>query len=79
MRRWNVWRIIGIPMGHQRHIDRDEELAKENREAILALAILQKVLWAKKPKDLEWILVRLYRYAFLEVEMTGSEVGDRSG
>ncbi len=45
MRRWNLWRLLGIPTGgHQRHVDRDEELAERNREALLALAIMRKVL-----------------------------------
>ena len=76
MRRWSLWRLIGIPTGHQRHIDIDERLAKENREAMLALAILRKVLGIKGPEEIERAFVRPIGYAFLELEVNGSEVSD---
>ncbi len=44
MRRWNIWRILGIPTGHSRHIAIDEELAKVEREYSLGLALLEKIL-----------------------------------
>ncbi|ASJ05127.1 hypothetical protein [Thermococcus barossii] len=76
MRRWNIWRLIGIPTGHQRHVDRDEELAKKNREALLALAILRKVLGAKTPVELEGVTIRPLGYAFLEFDVDGGNVSD---
>jgi hypothetical protein len=76
MRRWNIWRLIGIPTGHQRHVDRDEELARRNREALLALAILRKVLGAKTPVELEGVTIRPLGYAVLEFEVNGGEVSD---
>ncbi|ASJ07872.1 hypothetical protein A3L11_00990 [Thermococcus siculi] len=76
MRRWSIWRIIGIPTGHQRHIERDEELAKKNREALLALAIVRKVLGIKSPTELERAMVVPKGYAVLELEISGNEVGD---
>ncbi|ASA78048.1 hypothetical protein [Thermococcus sp. 5-4] len=76
MRRWNIWRLIGIPTGHQRHVDRDEELAKKNREALLALAILRKVLGVKTPVELSDTTIKPLGYAFLEFEVNGGDVGD---
>jgi len=76
MRRWNIWRLIGIPTGHQRHVDRDEELAKKNREALLALAILRKVLGVKTPVELSGTTIKPLGYAFLEFEVNGGDVGD---
>ncbi|NJE29724.1 hypothetical protein E3E38_01465 [Thermococcus sp. 18S1] len=76
MRRWNIWRIIGIPTGHQRHVDRDEELAKKNREALLALAIMRKVLGIKSPAELGETVVKPMGYAVLEFEVDGREVSD---
>ncbi|AFK22527.1 hypothetical protein [Pyrococcus sp. ST04] len=43
MRRWNIFRFLGIPTGHSRHISEEERLAKENREALLALGIMENV------------------------------------
>ncbi|MCD6372336.1 MAG: hypothetical protein J7L37_02125 [Thermococcus sp.] len=76
MRRWNIWRFLGIPTGHQRHLDRDEELAKKAREALLALAIMRKVLGIKSPAELENSLVRPRGYAVFELEVEGREVSD---
>ncbi|AFL95650.1 hypothetical protein CL1_1451 [Thermococcus cleftensis] len=76
MRRWNIWRIIGIPTGHQRHIERDERLAKRNREALLALSILRKVLGVKGPSELEGAKIVPLGYAVFELEVKGGEVGD---
>ncbi|ASJ16765.1 hypothetical protein A3L04_06595 [Thermococcus chitonophagus] len=44
MRRWNIFRFLGIPTGHSRHISEEERLAKDNREALLALSILENVI-----------------------------------
>ncbi|NJE60339.1 hypothetical protein [Thermococcus sp. 21S7] len=76
MRRWSIWRLIGIPTGHQRHVDRDEELAKKNREALLALAIMRKVLGIKSPAELGETVVKPGGYAVLEFEVDGREVSD---
>ncbi|AIF68476.1 hypothetical protein PAP_00145 [Palaeococcus pacificus DY20341] len=69
MRRWNIFRLLGLPTGYKRHLKEEEELAKENREALLALAILKNVLGIKSPKELEnlHILVRGYRYYAVEI------------
>ena len=76
MRRWNLWRMIGIPTGHQRHIDRDEELARENREALLALAIVRKVLGIKFPTELGKVRVVPRGYAVMRLELSGRDISD---
>ena len=58
MRRWNVWRILGIPTGHSRHIAMDEELAKIERENSLGLALLERILGVKREEELEDVEVR---------------------
>ncbi|CAB50009.1 hypothetical protein [Pyrococcus abyssi] len=60
MRRWNLFRFLGIPTGHSRHISEEERLAKENREALLALSILNVVLKG----DVEPL-----GYSFIELEI----------
>ena len=35
MRRWNVWRILGIPTGHSRHIALDEGRLREAQSGTL--------------------------------------------
>ncbi|ASJ10006.1 hypothetical protein A3L12_01170 [Thermococcus sp. P6] len=76
MRRWNVWRMIGIPTGHWRHLRKDDELARRNREALLALEIMRKVLGVKHPGDLEKAPVRPLGYALLEVEFRDGKASD---
>ncbi|WP_145955415.1 hypothetical protein [Thermococcus henrietii] len=77
MRRWNVWRILGIPTGHGRHIAIDEELAKVERENTLGLALLGKILGVKGESELTEVRVRekgvVYRRLWLE---GGEVVGD---
>ncbi len=80
MRRWNVWRILGIPTGHSRHIAVDEQLAKVERENALGLALLKKVLGMKG--DVESVEIReagvRYRRLWLEKgEVAGEEGVDR--
>ncbi|AEH24458.1 hypothetical protein [Pyrococcus yayanosii] len=73
MRRWNIFRLLGIPTGHSRHIAEEERLAKENREALLALSLLENVLRGR---------VKPLGYAILELEVRGREVmvgGRRDG
>lgn len=76
MRRWNLWRLIGIPSGHQRHIEREEELARENREALLALAIMRKVLGVKKPDDIEKARIEFLGYGVFELEIADGKISD---
>ncbi|ASJ05878.1 hypothetical protein [Thermococcus pacificus] len=76
MRRWSLWRLIGIPTGHQRHVDRDEELAEKSREALLALAIVRKVLGVKAPTELEKVRIIPKGYAVLRLEISGETVSD---
>jgi len=80
MRRWNVWRILGIPTGHGRHIAVDEHLAKVERENTLGLALLKKVLDVKD--DVESVEIRevglSYRRLWLKNgEVVGEEGADR--
>ncbi|AEC52688.1 hypothetical protein PNA2_1774 [Pyrococcus sp. NA2] len=65
MRRWNIFRLLGIPTGHSRHIQEEEKLAKENREALLALSILDVVLKGG---------VKPLGYSLLELEFEGDKV-----
>jgi hypothetical protein len=76
MRRWNLLRLIGIPSGHQRHVEREEELARENREALLALAILRKVLGIKRPGDIEKARIEFLGYGVFELSVDGRDVSD---
>ncbi|MBP1911165.1 hypothetical protein [Thermococcus stetteri] len=76
MRRWNLLRLIGIPSGHQRHIEREEGLARENREALLALAIMRKVLGVKRPSEIEKARLEFLGYGVFELEVNGREVSD---
>lgn len=76
MRRWNVLRLIGIPTGHQRHVDRDEELARKNREALLALTLVRAVLGVKKPGDFERAGIKFEGYGVFELKVEGKEVND---
>ncbi|WP_054840948.1 hypothetical protein [Thermococcus peptonophilus] len=78
IRRWNLLRLIGIPSGHQRHVEKEEELARENREALLALAILRKVLGIKKPEDIEKAGGIEFEggYGIFELEIEGGNVND---
>ncbi len=62
MQRWNVWRILGIPTGHSRHVTIDEKLSKVEREYSLALALLERILDVKRKEELD------------KVEITGREV-----
>ncbi|WP_457742835.1 hypothetical protein [Thermococcus sp.] len=77
MRRWNVWRFLGIPTGHSRHIAIDEELAKVERENTLGLALLQKVLGVKE--DLESIEIREEKTLYREMWLEKGEVRDEKG
>ncbi len=79
MRRWNLWRFLGIPTGHQRHIEKDEELAEESREAMMALTIFRKVLGVKKVEELDRISIRPMEYVYYNVLIKGEEVFDREG
>ncbi|WP_297495440.1 hypothetical protein [Thermococcus sp.] len=69
MRRWNVWRILGIPTGHSRHVAIDEELSKVEREYSLALALLERILDIKDEDELEGVEITelgvLYRKLWL--------------
>ena len=81
MRRWNIWRILGIPTGHGRHIAIDEELAKVEREYSLGLALLEKILDARggKLENLEIIEKgTFYRELWLaDGSILGREGADR--
>jgi len=82
MRRWNVWRILGIPTGHSRHIALDEELAKVERENSLGLALLGRILGVKREEELGDVEVRegevLYRRLWLsDGQVLGEEGVDR--
>jgi hypothetical protein len=82
MRRWNVWRILGIPTGHSRHIAMDEELAKIERENSVGLALLEGILGVKREEELKEVEVRergvLYRELWLSRgQVLGEEGVDR--
>ncbi len=79
IRRWNILRFLGIPTGHQRHIEKDEELAEESREAMMALTIFRKVLGVKREEELDRVSIQPLRYVYYDVRLEGSEVFDRHG
>ncbi|NJE26776.1 hypothetical protein E3E22_09160 [Thermococcus sp. MV5] len=73
IRKWNLFRLFGIPSGFKRHKEKDEELARENRESLLALALLQKVLGIKNPQELENVEIKAieWRYYTIEIKKDG--------
>ncbi|NJE54016.1 hypothetical protein [Thermococcus sp. 21S9] len=77
MRRWNVWRILGIPTGHSRHIAVDEQLAKVERENALGLALLKKVLGVKD--DVESVEIREVKLLYRRLWLENGEVRDEKG
>ena len=79
MRRWNIFRFIGIPIGFLRHIKREEELAKENREAMLSLAILRKVLGIKNPDDIDSIKITAKYYLYYKIELKDNQIFNGKG
>ncbi|RLF81685.1 hypothetical protein DRN38_01910 [Thermococci archaeon] len=81
MRKWNIHRFLGIPSGFKRHKEKEEELAKQNREILLALALLQEVLGIKSPKEFEEINIKPvgWRYYTIKVREDGiyNEKGEK--
>ena len=69
MRRWNLFRFLGIPTGHFKHLKKDEEMARRNREALLALSIVEHVLGVRKPSDLENVELRSLGWGIFELEV----------
>ncbi|MFA4647483.1 hypothetical protein P8X24_09585 [Pyrococcus kukulkanii] len=65
MRRWNIFRLLGIPTGHSRHVSEEERLARDNREALLALSILENVIKGD---------IKVVGYGVAEIEIKGKEV-----
>ncbi|MFA4639933.1 hypothetical protein [Pyrococcus kukulkanii] len=65
MRRWNIFRLLGIPTGHSRHISEEERLARDNREALLALSILENVIKGD---------ISVIGYGVAEIEIKGKKV-----
>ena len=79
MQKWNVLRILGIPTGFRRHKEKDEVLAKENREALLALSLLQEVLGVKSPAELRDIKLRPLEWRYYTIELKGDEIYNKKG
>ncbi|HHI01603.1 MAG TPA: hypothetical protein ENL40_09205 [Thermococcus litoralis] len=79
MQKWNVLRILGIPTGFRRHKEKDEVLAKENREALLALSLLQEVLGVKSPAELRDIKLRPVEWRYYTIEVKGDEIYNKKG
>jgi len=77
IRRWNVWRFLGIPTGHSRHIAIDEQLAKVERENALGLALLKKVLGVKD--DVESVEIREVKLLYRGLWLENGEVMDEKG
>lgn len=69
MRRWNLFRFLGIPTGYFKHLKMDEEMARQNREALLALSIVEHVLGVRKPSDLENVELRTLGWGIFELEV----------
>lgn len=79
IRKWNVLRILGIPSGFRRHKEKDEALAKENREALLALSLLQEVLGVKTPAELRDVELRPIEWRYYTIELKGDEIYNEKG
>jgi len=79
MRKWNVLRILGIPTGFHRHKEKDETLAKENREALLALSLLQEVLGVKSPAELRDLKLQPVEWRYYAIELKGDEIYNEKG
>ncbi|WP_324736544.1 hypothetical protein VFC49_05720 [Thermococcus sp. SY098] len=79
MRKWNILRLIGIPTGFSRHVEKDEQLAKENREAMLSLAILRKILGVKTPTELDKIKIVPKEYLYYRIELKNREIFNEKG
>ncbi len=78
MRRWNVWRILGIPTGHSRHITIDEKLAKAEREYSLGLALLEKILGIRG-EEIGKVEVVEGRTLYRELWLSGGQVLGKEG
>ena len=79
MRKWNILRLIGIPTGFSRHVEKEEQLAKENREAMFSLAILRKILGVKTPAELDKIKIIPKGYLYYKIELRNEEVFNEKG
>ena len=79
MRKWNILRLIGIPTGFSRHVERDEQLAKENREAMFSLAILRKILGVKTPTELGKVKIVPKEYLYYKIELRNGEIFNEKG
>ena len=76
IRKWNIHRIIGISSGFKKHKEKEEELAKENREALLALALLQEILRVKNPIELKEVTIKPVEWRYYALEIRNNEVYD---
>lgn len=76
MRKWNLYRFLGIPTGYFKNLKRDDELAKRSREALLALSIVEHVLGVRKPGDVEGVEITLLGWGLLEVEIVDGKPAD---
>lgn len=79
MRKWNLFRFIGIPTGFSRHVEKDEQLAKENREAMFSLAILRKILGVKTPAELDKIKILPKEYLYYGIKLKNREIFNEKG
>ena len=76
IRRWNIYRFLGIPTGYFKNLKRDDELAKRSREALLALSIVEHVLGVRKPGDVERAMIIPIGWGILEVEIVDGKPVD---
>ncbi|WP_297550189.1 hypothetical protein [Thermococcus sp.] len=79
MRRWNVWRILGIPTGHSRHVAIDEELSKAEREYSLALALLERILGVKGEDELEGVKITELGVLYRKLRLANGRVLGEEG
>jgi len=76
MRRWNVFRFLGIPSGYLKNLKKDEELAGRVRRVLLALSIVEHVLGIKGPSDLENLSVEPLGWALFRLKVVDGKPAD---
>jgi len=79
MRRWNLWRFLGVPTGFRRHLEEDEKLSSASREAMLSLSILQRVLGVKNAGKLGDVIIIPKGYAYYVIRVEGGEIRNEKG
>ena len=76
MRRWNILRFLGIPLGYFKNLKKDEELAGRVRRVLLAISIVEHVLGIKGPAELENLSVEPLGWTIFKLEVVDGKPAD---